>query len=393
MKATTRGGLDLPADVKDTGMVRKNHLLVIGIDAYSNGIRPLNNAVLDATAFRDLLLRKYQFEEGRTTALFNEAATKDNILNTFYGFAENLTAQDNLIIYFAGHGELNDITDRGYWLPADAREKSWGSFLSNNDIIDIFKAMKAHHIFAIVDSCFSGALFQRSGSVADEKQDRDPSRWLLTAGKKEPVPDGQPGDHSPFCNALLTYLDSHASSSLWVSELCGKVLRGVEFNSQNQSPRGEPLPNVGHYGGQFVFYPKGYVAPAQPAPTSTPTNKSETNRGGTVSPPPPPPPPPKEKTHFSDMAELKMDLKMKIAEDIEVFFTHFDKVFNAQSNRVVNSLIIQKGAYNRAKKDENAGTVSSEFVNRTYARIRHALTNMVDDLNESDIKEGKIKAA
>ncbi len=40
----------------------KNFLLLIGIDAYANGVRPLENAVLDAAAFREWLQRYSGFQ-------------------------------------------------------------------------------------------------------------------------------------------------------------------------------------------------------------------------------------------------------------------------------------------------------------------------------------------
>jgi len=54
---------------------RTNHLLIIGIDDYQNGITPLNNAVRDAKMFSEILLKQYQFEAKNVTTLFNENAT------------------------------------------------------------------------------------------------------------------------------------------------------------------------------------------------------------------------------------------------------------------------------------------------------------------------------
>ena len=385
-KEKKRGGLDLPDKKNKKRTMRKNHLLVIGIDGYANGVSELNNAVLDAKAFRDLLWEQYQFEKENTICLFDKDATTDNILETLKSYAVDLTDQDNLLIYFSGHGELNKITSKGYWLPVDSIANREGSYLSNNDIIDYVKVMKAHHIFAIIDSCFSGALFHRSATtVADEKQDRDKSRWLLTAGRNELVSDGPKGSHSPFAYALLNYLKNNDQDSFWVSELCLRVLKGVQFNA-SQSPRGEALPNVGHLGGQFVFYPKGYVPKKQAA---SKVKEAAGKRGGSTAPPKAPASPPvvETKEHFTDLDELKLELKLKLAEDISDFFTQFDKVINP-SSRKFNDSILQKGAYKRAKKDEDGGLASKEFINRTYARIRNALTNMADDLKETDLKAG-----
>jgi len=102
--------------------IYKNHLLVIGINDYSNGIPVLNNAYPDAQRFHKVLTEKYQFDVGAENCIFleNKAATKKKIIDTFKDLTERLTSNDNLIYYFSGHGDLDKTTDIGYWIPADA---------------------------------------------------------------------------------------------------------------------------------------------------------------------------------------------------------------------------------------------------------------------------------
>ena len=239
---------------------RTHHLLIIGIDTYKNGITPLNNAVRDAENFKDLLLQQYQFSEENITALFNEKATSINIRRTFSEILKKLTDTDNLIFYYSGHGEQLPYgkEKRGYWIPYDAELGEDYTYIPNEEITLLFKNSRAHHVFGIVDSCFSGSLFQnRNLTNATEKMNSYPSRWLLTAGRLEPVSDGSLGANSPFSTALLTYLKNNPADDLWVSDLCNQVLKGMNFNTDKQTPRGEALQGVGHYGGQFVFYKKG----------------------------------------------------------------------------------------------------------------------------------------
>ena len=127
--------------------------------------------------------------------------------------------------------------------------------MKNNEVVDLFQDIEARHVFGIVDSCFSGSLFrQRNLDEASLRQFNIPSRWLLTAGRLEPVSDGALGKHSPFAKSLITQLKYPDSPALWVSELCPKVIRGVSYNEEKQLPRGEPLQKVGHQGGEFVFF-------------------------------------------------------------------------------------------------------------------------------------------
>ena len=241
--------------------LKTNYLLIIGVDKYSNGITPLDNAVKDAKSFQDLLLKNYQFEKRRLTTLFNEEATRSNIIKTFRDLLNGLTDDDNLVFYYSGHGEVlqSGRRKRGYWIPYDAVLHNAATYLSNNAITELFQDSYAHHIFGIVDSCFSGSLFKtKSLSSVEERLESAPSRWLLTAGRMEVVSDGSLGENSPFASSLLTHLKTNTEDVLWTSELCNRVLKSVSYNTDKQMPRGEPLQNVGHMGGQFVFYKKGY---------------------------------------------------------------------------------------------------------------------------------------
>ncbi len=100
----------------DWGFKGTNYLLTIGIDQYQHW-KPLKNAVKDATDFANLLKQSYQFEEENITQVFNENATEKNILRTLKSFVSNITADDNIIIYFSGHGHYDEELEEGYWVP------------------------------------------------------------------------------------------------------------------------------------------------------------------------------------------------------------------------------------------------------------------------------------
>ena len=97
------------------------HALVIGINSYRNLPR-LRTAVTDARAVADVLQRDYGF---RTTLLTN--ATRGEILDTLLSLRNRLTEKDNLLVYYAGHGVLDNAADRGFWLPRNAREPHFAS--------------------------------------------------------------------------------------------------------------------------------------------------------------------------------------------------------------------------------------------------------------------------
>ena len=238
-----------PPSTAPTG---NTHLLTIGINAYKNGIPTLNNAVRDAQKFEEIMKKRYGIQHG--TALYEEAATLEGIIDAFDQLQKELTNEDNLIIYFSGHGDL--VNDNGYWIPTDAKLNKRHTYLSNHDVRDLLKNCNARHVLVIVDACFSGALLNRSiGAEVAARYYQIPSRWVMTSGKNEPVPDGAPGTHSPFAKALLTQLAYFPKPYLSVSELWVNMREGVVFNSE-QTPRCEPVIDADHQGGEFYFIDK-----------------------------------------------------------------------------------------------------------------------------------------
>ena len=96
----------------------KSHALIIGIDKYTGEWPRLQNAVRDAKAVESVLRQQYQFASIRT--LYDQEATRANILTALEGLAEELGPDDNLFIYYSGHGDRKEQFKTGYWVPADA---------------------------------------------------------------------------------------------------------------------------------------------------------------------------------------------------------------------------------------------------------------------------------
>src|SRR5207248_3242583 len=85
---------------------------------------------------------------------------------------ESLKEDDNLLIYFAGHGEI-DPAKEGYWLPVDAQANAPSSWISNRAVSDILNMMSAKHVLVVADSCYSGSMPRASvpaSSFAQEPQ-------------------------------------------------------------------------------------------------------------------------------------------------------------------------------------------------------------------------------
>jgi formylglycine-generating enzyme len=233
----------------------KNYVLAIAINDYKHCPK-LNNAVKDVRDFIALITSKYQFETENITTLFDNQATRRDMVRAFHTLAEKVTADDNLIIYFSGHGEFNTVLQQGYWIPVNAEKDEIDDYLPNSTIKDALNAINSRHTLLIADSCFSGTLFSSRDANRNiaQRLESESSRWGLTSGRNEIVSDGTPNTNSPFAEKLL-HLLTRNEKSFGSAELCARMMEIVSANAR-QTPRGEPLQIKGHNGGQFFFHLK-----------------------------------------------------------------------------------------------------------------------------------------
>ena len=243
----------------------KFYALVIGNNEYANYTN-LETAVTDATAVAKILNERYSFD---TRLLLN--ASRYDILSAINDLRGSLTEQDNLMIYYAGHGDLDESNEKGFWLPVDAEPGNSANWLSNASISDQLNTMKANHVMVVADSCYAGTL--STASVARQNlnlSDEDVSSWLdvmtdvrartvLTSGGIRPVLDSGGGKHSVFAKAFVKTLENNQrvldGNSLFVSVL-GDVRRDSKSLSHEQIPDYGAIKYAGHEAGEFFLFPK-----------------------------------------------------------------------------------------------------------------------------------------
>ena len=251
------------------------HALVIGNDQYKTW-DPLRTAVNDANAVADLLRRKYAF---KTRVLLN--ATHDDILNALNDYVKTLTENDNLLIYYAGHG-MYDAGRRGYWIPIDADRDKDTRWILDVQVTDKLLKMGARKVLVVADSCYSGALAAAVPTFRDDIPDElrwavaerlatVPSRTLLTSGGLQPVWDSGSGRNSVFASAFLdvlvvndTVLEGHRLSD----EVEGRVIKASQKIREREEKLGRKsevtsdqiplyafIEFAGNHGGDFFFVP------------------------------------------------------------------------------------------------------------------------------------------
>lgn len=195
---------------------KTQYALIIGIDRYKRkDIGQLKNAVNDAKSVAEIMT-SHGFI---VSELYNDKATRQNILNAYSSIHEKSKESDSFLFYFAGHGQgitINSQEKLGYLIPYDA-DVSLGELnliqydncaINLNQLNHYAKNMKAKHVALLLDSCFSGLAMTRSvpkAAQSDHEYYEDllsrKAINILTAGDDQPVSDGT--EHSPFTRAII----------------------------------------------------------------------------------------------------------------------------------------------------------------------------------------------
>jgi hypothetical protein len=241
------------------------HALVIGNNEYRQ-LKPLKTAVADAREVARLLELDYGFS---VRLLLN--ANRYEMLAALNELREKLNEKDNLLIYYAGHGELDDRNQRGHWLPVDAEPNSTANWISNVAITDVLNAMTVQQLLVVADSCYAGTLTRSSlgrleGGLSEGERlrlmsvmARQRSRMVMTSGGVEPVLDSAGGSHSAFAQAFLATLRANVGV-LPGQELFGhlrlRVASVADRVQMRQVPEYAPIKYAGHESGDFVFVRK-----------------------------------------------------------------------------------------------------------------------------------------
>ncbi len=249
--------------------------LIIGIDEYRDSSIPdLKTPVNDARELSELLKGEYGFSD--VTLLIDSQADASNIIRSLRELVTRSENNDAVLIYYAGHGELDKLTGAGYWVPSNAKAGDLATYLENGIVQRYIKAIPARHVLLVADSCFSGILFGESRDLPPIIDDKfyatlfkEKSRWGMTSGNLTPVSDEGSGGHSIFAYQLLKTLKENEKPYLTPREIYQKIGPVVRNNSE-QMPITKPIKNAGDEGGEFVFIRVSIETPISPAPMARP---------------------------------------------------------------------------------------------------------------------------
>ncbi|MBL6963413.1 MAG: caspase family protein [Bacteroidetes bacterium] len=256
------------AGLAGAGMLEKNYgaekgkdfALLFATDKYSEW-EDLVNPINDATTLANTLEEHYGFE----VELIKNASRREVMSKIREYQMKSYEANDQLFIFFAGHGSYDEISGEGYLVCKDSEKndeimESYIPYSYLREHVNNIRSCK--HILIALDVCFGGTFDKRVSSAGRgeslyENVDKAElirrakqykSRLFLTSGGKQYVSDGDPGKHSPFAYQLLAILrtESQVNGYVTFNKLVGSVERLKTTPRFGDFGDNEP-------GGEFIF--------------------------------------------------------------------------------------------------------------------------------------------
>ncbi|MEH1861798.1 MAG: caspase family protein [Nostoc sp.] len=288
---------------------KRSLAVVIGINEYYNKIPKLQTARRDAEVLAQILSEEHQYDE--VILITDETECKPTLKNLLTLLEERLpkeiqlTKDDRLLFYFAGHGIARD-SDKGpagCLVPQDADLEKNENLLPMQKLHDCLSALSCRHLLVILDCCFAGTIRWSTARLATviptvirkEHYDRfikSPAWQAITSAAHNQealdtiyLRDNRGGvNHSPFALALFKALrgegdvipaakngKSAGDGVISATELYLYLRDNVETASnESQTPGIWTLSK--HDRGEYIFLVPGADPKLKPAPKLTEKN-------------------------------------------------------------------------------------------------------------------------
>jgi len=238
---------------------RRDYAVIFGTDNYEEW-GDLTNPVNDSRTIGKELEENYGFK----VEVIENASKREVLLKIREYAKKSYLPEDQLLIFFAGHGQFDELTKTGYLVTTDSkkRDEIKETYLSHSILRDVINNIPCEHVLLTMDACFGGTfdpVIAKAGSRGEDDYEltatefikrklRFKTRKFLTSGGKEYVPDGRPGAHSPFARKFLEALRNYGGKD--------RILTLTEMATYME--RLEILPRSGEFGdnepgSDFVF--------------------------------------------------------------------------------------------------------------------------------------------
>lgn len=234
--------------------IKRKVAVLFGINDYDDStIATLENSVPDAEAIGELLSERLGYE---VHVVRN--SKKADIVRTLNRLSTEVQPQDTVIIYYAGHGYMIEMTGQGYWVPSDASPSDPALWISNSDISKMLAVIDARQVAMISDSCYSGAFTKeeqvRAGEarISPEEVLKRRTVVVMSSGGDEPVADAGKDGHSIFAWYLMQ--DLGKVNNWQPGETIFREVRRQVRSAFPQTPQYGAAASAGHQpGGDYLF--------------------------------------------------------------------------------------------------------------------------------------------
>ncbi|MBU2913846.1 caspase family protein [Reichenbachiella agariperforans] len=201
------------------------HVVTIGINTYKNPILNLNYAKEDAEGFQDLIKKKGKelYDELVYYPLYDEEASKENILSLLDQVADRAKPEDVLLFYYAGHGST--VEGDFYFIPTENvrlydQKKLKSHAIYAGEIQQKLANIAALKQMVVLDACQSGSSTQllASRGAEEEKALAQLSRStgvhiLAASGSEQYATEFAELGHGLFTYVLLEALQGKADGA------------------------------------------------------------------------------------------------------------------------------------------------------------------------------------
>ena len=247
------------------------HAILIGINKYEDW-PALKTPINDISAIKKTLVTDYGFQEANIIMVDDDTSIKpthSNILKVIRDKSRKLTDKDNLLIYYAGHGQIDDLTGDGYWISIEAKVNDVSTWLPHSSIRSILESakIKVKNLLLVADSCYSGIMLRGVGDAskvgdvndenyADKLRERSgkKSREIITAGGNEPVIDMVSGsENSLFAHYFLKALNGNQRRYIDMETLFQTDIRPRVAQTGKQIPANFRLRAITDEDGLFIL--------------------------------------------------------------------------------------------------------------------------------------------
>jgi WD40 repeat protein len=201
------------------------HILAVGINTYKNSRLSLNYARPDAESFGQIMDQKGTnlFKSLELHTLYDENATRDQILKKLDDLAQVIHPEDVFIFYYAGHGSMVD--NQFYFIPTESSRLYDQLSLSKEAIEATVLQEKFRHISAlkqliVMDACQSGGSVEllATRGASEEKAIAQLSRSagihvMASAGSEQFATEFNELGHGLFTYVLIRALQGEADGA------------------------------------------------------------------------------------------------------------------------------------------------------------------------------------